>query len=510
MPIEVNEALLSAVALKEKTISDGRTVARKGALKKTQRSDDSSLLWGECQGSGKSPYVLSIDLAGDRPVIRCTCPVKPPPCKHTLGMLVFFMEQPTRFVIAEPPSELVEKREKAAERAEKRAEAASKPVKVNKEALAKKTHEQRDALELLETLVVDLASSGLATVDAKRARKIADQAKQMQDAYLPGAAIALKRLAALATATGARRTDDEDDSWDEEYYGLREPGDDLPDDARHLLMSRHLTRLWSMVRKGKRYLEEKLEEGESQHDADAVVEELLGRVWKLEELKERGHARQNVELLELAYERYDDRVREERVEQSFLLDLGDGTVFVERSYRPQAALTRTKEKESHEGLVTVPEAAVYPGFVNRRIRWEMIPKVRDPQSADWQRLHGVALAGLDLALQRFKEQLKNPLAPDEAVVLVRIADICRSTVAGSSALCAVDAKGTRLLLEDSPLARYRSSRNVLAAAGAAQNDGHLVQPASLLVRQWVGLQDHAVRGQPLALVAGDQRIRLSM
>jgi hypothetical protein len=494
----VSEDLLRAITTKDKALSDGRTLSKKGAFKKTARTSDGLLLWGECQGSGAKPYELSIDLAGDHPTIRCTCPVKPPPCKHTLGLLVHFLEQGAKFKVDEPPAELVEKRAKNVERAEKRAEAATKPREVDKAALEKKTRAQRDGLELLEQLVTDAIKGGLATFDAKRAKKLLEQARQMNDAYLPGAAERLRRIAALA----APAKEEDDDT----YYQLREPGADLPEEQRLRLMGRHLTRLWAMVRRGQKYLDDKLEEGESQGDADAVVEEILGRVWKLEELKAKGHAKKDLTLFELAYERYDDQVREERVEQGWLLSLGDGDLYVNRTFRPLAALDKTKEQESYEKPLAIAEAVVYPGFVNRRMRWELAAqKSRKTEAADFEKIHRAALAGVEPLVAKYKEQIKNPLAPEEAVFLVRAKEL-RSAANG---LVLVDEKGAKLVLADSPLARYRSLGNLRMAAGAAL-ERLKKEPASLLVRAYLGLLDEAIYAQPLALVVGTNLTRLGM
>ena len=111
MPLEVNEALVKAVAIKEKTIEDGRGLSRKGSFKNTFKSADGTLLWCECQGSAL--YTLSVDVAGDKPLMRCTCPVKPPPCKHILGMLLHYIANSGSFKQAEPPADLMEKRGKA-------------------------------------------------------------------------------------------------------------------------------------------------------------------------------------------------------------------------------------------------------------------------------------------------------------------------------------------------------------------------------------------------------------
>jgi hypothetical protein len=501
MPIEVTEDLIRAVTTKDKTLSDGRTLSKKGAFSNLKRLEDGTLLWGLCAGSGSKPYELSIDLAGDSPVIRCTCPVKPPPCKHTLGLLVHFLDQKAKFAVAQAPEELLEKRAKSVERAEKRAEAATKPREVNKVALEKKTKAQRDALDLLETLVIDIASSGLGTIDSKKAAKLVEQARQLNDAYLNGAAEALRRLAALASAV----TPDDDD--DDIYYGLREPGDDLPEDLRHRLMLRHLTRLWAMVKKGQKALDQRLEEGESESEADAVVEDLLGKIWDLPELKARGYVKRDLDLFELADERYLDNVRQERIEEGYLLDLADGSIYVDRKFRPVAALDKVPEKPGYESPFTVAEAGIYPGFVNRRLRWEIAAfKSRKITADDFRRIHAVAAVSLEAAVARYKEQIKNPLAPGEAMVFFRVANVTKA----DGVLVVSDEKGARLVLLDSPLARYRSTNNLEMAAGAALENGTLIQPASLLVRLYRGLVDDAIYGQPFALVVGTSHIRLGM
>ncbi len=498
MPIEVSDSLIRAITTKDKALSDGRTLVKKGAFKKLGRMADDSLLWGQCQGSGAKPYEISIDLAGDNPTLRCTCPVKPPPCKHILGMLVCFLENRGAFKAGDPDPALLEKRTKNLERADKKAEAATKPKEVNLAALEKKTKMQRDALDLLETLVVDVASAGLGTLDAKKASRIAEQAKQMNDAYLPGASEALRRLAALC--------DKNDD--DEAFWGTREPGSELPDDLRLRLMVRHLTRLWAMIRRGQKALDDKLDEGELQADTDAVVEDLLGRIWELAALKGAGYWKQNLDLFELADERYKDHVRQERIEQSWLLDLSDGAIYVDRKFRPLAALDKVGEKPSYERPLTIDEAGVYPGFVNRRVRWELKSYHERPTTTpdDFNRLHKVALPAVDVALAKYKEQIKNPLAPDEAVLLLRVADIQRT----EDALVAIDEGGGKLVLKDSPITRYRSTNNLEMAVGASLENDRLRHPASLLVRLYLGLDDDAIYGQPLALVIGTTFTRLCM
>lgn len=62
---------------------------------------DASVLWGECQGSGSTPYrvVVSPDDTG----YKCTCPSRKFPCKHVLALLWLKLDKPERFEIATTP-----------------------------------------------------------------------------------------------------------------------------------------------------------------------------------------------------------------------------------------------------------------------------------------------------------------------------------------------------------------------------------------------------------------------
>jgi hypothetical protein len=66
------------------------------------RDGDDALVWGECQGSGATPYRVMADLRdlGN----KCTCPSRKFPCKHVLALLWLTIEAPSRFVQGETPS----------------------------------------------------------------------------------------------------------------------------------------------------------------------------------------------------------------------------------------------------------------------------------------------------------------------------------------------------------------------------------------------------------------------
>lgn len=59
------------------------------------------LIWGECQGSGATPYRISID-EGDAGY-KCTCPSRKFPCKHSLALMWLRAEGKVDFAKNTPP-----------------------------------------------------------------------------------------------------------------------------------------------------------------------------------------------------------------------------------------------------------------------------------------------------------------------------------------------------------------------------------------------------------------------
>src|SRR6478735_6259623 len=64
-------------------------------------TDNAGLIWGECQGSGASPYrvIVSEPDAG----YKCTCPSRKFPCKHSLALMWMRAEGKVLFQPTETP-----------------------------------------------------------------------------------------------------------------------------------------------------------------------------------------------------------------------------------------------------------------------------------------------------------------------------------------------------------------------------------------------------------------------
>src|SRR5262245_63829160 len=205
--IAIDEGYADSAAPNPEAIKNGRGLVLKNKFSALNISEDETILFGECQGSGKEPYQCSCDFARpDKPTHRCSCPSRQFPCKHCLG-LMFAYAQGQKFGKAAVPEELQAKRDKMQVRAEKKQADADKPKQVNKGALAKKIKAQLDGIEVLERLTHDLVRVGIGNMNAKLAREIEEQAKQLGNTYLPGAQSALHNYTKLFSGDDGKFAD---------------------------------------------------------------------------------------------------------------------------------------------------------------------------------------------------------------------------------------------------------------------------------------------------------------
>ncbi|WP_164199987.1 SWIM zinc finger family protein [[Micrococcus luteus] ATCC 49442] len=95
------------------SLAAARKLALPGPWSETGSND--ALVWGKCQGSGKAPYQVSVDVAA--PAYRCSCPSRKFPCKHALALLLMW----AREEMADAGAETAFAEEWATQRAERAA-----------------------------------------------------------------------------------------------------------------------------------------------------------------------------------------------------------------------------------------------------------------------------------------------------------------------------------------------------------------------------------------------------
>lgn len=424
--MELTEQFILLQAPNPAAAENGRKLSRSGKFSALHRTADGSLYWGECAGSGKNPYRVSIDWTDpSAPVCRCSCPSRQFPCKHALG-LMFEQLAGKEFALGEIPQDIAEKRAKQAARAAKKEAAAKeppKPRKTNTAAQAKRLNSQLAGLDMADRMVEDLLTAGLGSLAGASAQTFDQLAKELGNHYLTGPQNDFARIAleVRSLQAGSAR------------------GESSYTEALRVLVA-----LRSTLKKGRAFLQQKLEAGQFSAE-DTILFEAMGGVWKLEDLRAIGACRANARLVQLSFDVSFDEAKKEYRERGFWLDLDTGRIDQTLNLRPLRALKYVKGEDSCFGLVEVPELFTYPGEGCRRIRWEGCT-VRPLTPAEQTSLPGLAQPDLAAALKLTKNQIKNTLLPKYLPVLVPVGQLGR---VGES-LVLEDPAGGRVVLRDRP------------------------------------------------------------
>ncbi len=482
--MEINEDYVDSQAPNASAIKNARAVVLKRKLVGLFRSSDGTLLFGDCKGSGQENYRPSADFADPaKPVYRCTCPSHQFPCKHSLALLYAYA-QAAKFVEKDVPADITEKRSKIQQRVDKKKEAADKPRQVNTSALRKKIQTQLEGIDLLESLVNDLVRAGLGTLNAKSARQMEEQARQLGNADMPGAQNALRALTGLFYRSQISSEDELSVSERERVYSAALD---------------QLNRLHSLCKQGRKYLSAWLDDPERKPETDTDIAAWLGYRWQLRELKDAGLVQTNVELLQLAFNSHDDWTRREFVETGVWLNLQSGAVQLTRNYRPYHAIKYIREDDSCFQIAVCPELCVYPGNLNPRVRWESMEQ-RPVCEADHARALEFARPDLRAVIKDVKAQLKSPLGVRHPFALLRYRALGR---AGDEVMME-DPGGERLVLADDEHESEPASLPLLPMLSkTARND------QALLVRFHHDLDYQKLCGKPLSVLTRNEVIRLT-
>lgn len=170
----------------------GRRLARPGPWTDVGWAD--ALVWGSCQGSGRTPYKVAVDLSG--PSYTCTCPSRKFPCKHTLGLLFLWSEgqiEPGGGLAADVAAWAASRSRDVAPDADAAERTATQ--KAHSEARASQRDERvASGLDELDRWLIDQISAGLVTTTTSGFVAAERMAARMVDAQVPGAASRLRSL----------------------------------------------------------------------------------------------------------------------------------------------------------------------------------------------------------------------------------------------------------------------------------------------------------------------------
>ena len=389
----ISDEYVRSCAPNPAAFSNAQKISRSGDFSGLSITEDGTLIFGDCRGSGKNPYRTSADFSGESPVFRCTCPSRQFPCKHSLALMLEVVAG-KEFAVSEVPEDVASKREKIAKKAEKAASGEEKAApKQNKSAAAKKLKKQAEGLGLAEQFLNDIFSRGVSSINKSSAEQYKALAKQLGDLYLP-----------------------EPQAIVEEIVKAAQTLSEEPDDAECTRLVGLCVKLSSTVKKSRAYITEKLESGEVLPE-DSLLYEAMGGIWKLSQLKEIGLYKENARLMQLSFAQLDDELHKAYVDTGYWIDLDSGEISKTENIRPYKAVKHIAADDSRFGIYTASELYRYPGGLNRRVRWENVT-VAGAAPEDYEKVISLAEPSVSDAVKKAKNELKNTLSDQTAAVLV--------------------------------------------------------------------------------------------
>jgi len=204
---------IEAIAPDQASLSAARKLL-KPALWSGLAADGAGLIWGECQGSGATPYRVAISEPDTG--YKCTCPSRKFPCKHALGLMWLRAEGKTAFETSAVPEWVLDwvrrrrptgDKEPAETSGEKSIALASSEevaevdpkAEVRAAAARNRSREDREeaiaaGLDDLDQWITDQVEGGLAGFPAQAGKASRVIAQRMVDAKAPGLASRLEML----------------------------------------------------------------------------------------------------------------------------------------------------------------------------------------------------------------------------------------------------------------------------------------------------------------------------
>ncbi len=397
--VSITTELMERVAPNTAAIANAKKISQKNGFTVLSKSEDNTLLYGECKGSGKNLYITTVDFIDpSAPVFRCSCPSRQFPCKHALALMFDYMAQKP-FTICEIPEDIISKREKI----DKKKENAEKaPKKVNKSALIKKMKKQLEGLDLAEKFLKEVLQTGIASLSGKGLKTYSDLAKQMGDYYLPAPQTLMQQI--LVAMEELQK-----DVTKEKYYYQK--------------ILQGLVELHSTIKKARVFLQTKIETEQVSME-NSTLYDRIGYVWKLSQLEELGLYQKNVELIQLSFYVTYDEIKKEYRDIGYWIDLQSGVISKKENIRPAKAVKYIKQDDTEKACAQIEKLYFYPGEINQRIRWENA-LYREVTEQDYKTIKQKSRTALAPVIKEVKNQFKNALSEKSVVCLIAFQSISK-------------------------------------------------------------------------------------
>lgn len=477
--MEITLKKIEELAPNAAAAKNGQELVKKNKFSNLKKNVDNNLIWGECAGSGKSPYYCSADyIEANSPVFRCNCPSRQFPCKHSIGLLYAFAQGNT-FDTAEIPEDILSKRNKQEQKQEKKTqekerikEKTVEPKKINTTAFIKKIDAQLLGIATAKKILNNMVQTGLSSIDVKERAALVSQVKELGNYYIGGIQNSFNYL--ILELKNVQN---------EEYS----------------LAINEINFITALLKKSADYLTSRKENPGAEPETSTAIEEQIGTIWKLADLMQYGLWEENAELLQLSFNSFDQQARGEFIDEGTWINLKTGNLYKTKNYRPYKASKYIKEDNTIFDVLELKELFIYPGSQNPRIRWESDGvKERKMEKSDLETIHSYASTDYAETIKAVKNTIKNPLMDKNPVILIAL----HRCYLNGEKLVVADSNENKITL--SMLLNNKLSADESLKSFLPENPKGL----SLLVMMDHNVETGLLTAEPMALVTTDKIIRL--
>jgi hypothetical protein len=265
---------------------------------------------------------------------------------------------------------------------------------------------------------------------------------------------------------------------------------------RHPDIVAQINHLVAVLTRAEKYLKSRIDGMEP--DPASLIEDYLGYMWRTGDLVKYKMYKEDAEIIQLSFDRFDDQIKPVPVEKGYWFDLKTHEIHYTCRIRPRRGTQHVKSDDTEFDVLLPEMLFIYQGKVNRRIRW-MKAQRRAITPKDLAVLLESAEPDYADAVSRIKETFRDPLIDHAPVLLIKLH---KAFVQGDH-LVLEDERGGLLTVMDNPVEDDNPTLELLRSILPAQSTG-----CALLVKVNNNIHLKLFSVKPLSIITPDKIIRL--
>jgi hypothetical protein len=265
---------------------------------------------------------------------------------------------------------------------------------------------------------------------------------------------------------------------------------------RHPEIIAQINHMMTVLTRGEKYLKSRMEGMEP--DTTSLIEEYLGNIWRTRDLMKYNMYKEDAEIIQLSFDRFEEQKKPAPIERGYWFDFKTHEIHCTCRIRPIKGTQHVKSDDTEFDVLLPETLLIYPGKVNRRVRWTKAER-RAVTPKDLAVILESAEADYADAVSRIKETFRDPLDNQTPVLLIKL----HKAFVQDDHLVLEDEQGGLLTIMDDLADDKNPTAELLRAILPAQPTGY-----ALLVKVNNDIRFKLFSVKPLSIITPDKIIRL--